>query len=110
MTWVLAAVVVVLLTVVALVAVGRGGGLSETFDDRRDVRVPEGRLSGADVRRVRFTTAFRGYRMSEVDALLERVASQIEAEHLRDDGRPDDGLPDDAQPDDAQPDDPHPEA
>jgi DivIVA domain-containing protein len=83
MTWFFAALVVVLMTVVALVAVGRGGELAETFDDRRDVRVPDGPLSGADVRRVRFTTAFRGYRMSEVDALLERVASQIEAEHLR---------------------------
>jgi DivIVA domain-containing protein len=87
MTWFFAALVVVLMTVVALVAVGRGGELAETFDDRRDVRVPDGPLSGADVRRVRFTTAFRGYRMSEVDALLERVASQIEAEHLRDDDR-----------------------
>jgi DivIVA domain-containing protein len=84
MTWFFAALVVVLMTVVALVAVGRGGELAETFDDRRDVRVPEGPLSGAEVRRVRFTTAFRGYRMSEVDALLERVASQIEADHLRD--------------------------
>jgi DivIVA domain-containing protein len=85
MTWFFAALVVVLMTVVALVAVGQGGELAETFDDRRDVQVPDGPLSGADVRRVRFTTAFRGYRMSEVDALLERVASQIEAEHLHDD-------------------------
>jgi DivIVA domain-containing protein len=87
MTWFFAALVVVLMAVVALVAVGRGGELAETFDDRRDVRVPDGPLSGADVRRVRFTTAFRGYRMAEVDALLERVASQIEAEHLRDGDR-----------------------
>jgi DivIVA domain-containing protein len=82
MTWFFAALVVVLMTVVAMLAVGRGGELAETFDDRRDVRVPDGPLSGADVRRVRFTTAFRGYRMSEVDALLDRLAAQIEAEHL----------------------------
>jgi DivIVA domain-containing protein len=93
MTWFFAAVVVVLLTVVALVAVGRGGELSSTFDDRRDVAVPDAPLSGADVRRVRFTTAFRGYRMSEVDALLERVASQIEAEHLRDEPQDGDATP-----------------
>lgn len=86
MTWFFAVLVVVLLAGVAIVAVGRGGGLVETFDDRPDVQVPAGRLSGADVRRVRFTTAFRGYRMSEVDALLERVATQIE-EPTPDQGR-----------------------
>jgi DivIVA domain-containing protein len=28
---------------------------------------------------VRFTTALRGYRMSEVDALLERLADELDA-------------------------------
>ena len=28
---------------------------------------------------MRFTTAFRGYRMSEVDALLDRLTTELEA-------------------------------
>jgi DivIVA domain-containing protein len=62
-----------------VVAAGRGGSMAESFDDRPDVRVPaDGPLSAADLRRVRFTTAFRGYRMSEVDTLLDRLATELE--------------------------------
>ena len=38
-----------------------------------------GPLAGDDLRRVRFSLAFRGYRMSEVDALLDRLATELEA-------------------------------
>jgi DivIVA domain-containing protein len=38
----------------------------------------DGPLSARDLRTVRFTTAFRGYRMSEVDALLDRLALEME--------------------------------
>ena len=49
------------------------------YDDRRDVLVPSDRpLGPGDLRRIRFTTAFRGYRMAEVDALLERMSEQLE--------------------------------
>jgi DivIVA domain-containing protein len=87
MIWFFAVLVVAVMGVVAVVATGRGGGLVEVFDDRPDVRVPADRpLSGGDLRRVRFTTAFRGYRMAEVDALLDRLAAELEArsgpEHL----------------------------
>ena len=79
MTWFFALLVMAVMGVVAVVAVGRGGALEETFDDRPDPLVPDGPLSASDLRRVRFTTAFRGYRMSEVDALLERLAAQVDA-------------------------------
>ena len=58
---------------------GRAGALPEEYDDRPDVRVPAGVLQGSDVRRVRFSLAFRGYRMSEVDTLLARLADQLDA-------------------------------
>lgn len=70
--------------------------MREAYDDRPDVLVPGGRpLTGADVRSVGFTTAFRGYRMDEVDALLARLAVEIDQR----DGEPDpaagvDGPPD----------------
>jgi DivIVA domain-containing protein len=77
--WFLAALVVVVMGGVVALAAGYGAPMSDAYDDRPDALVPAGRpLEGADVRRVRFSLAFRGYRMSEVDALLERLADQLE--------------------------------
>jgi DivIVA domain-containing protein len=53
--------------------------MAETYDDRPDARVPaDGPLTAHDLRTVRFGTALRGYRMSEVDALLARLAAELE--------------------------------
>ena len=80
MTWFFAVLAVVVMGVVAVVATGRGGSMSEAFDDRADALVPaDGPLSAADLRRVRFTTALRGYRAAEVDALLDRLAAELES-------------------------------
>lgn len=79
MMWFFAVLVVLALGGVALVASGRGRGLSEEYDDRPDSVVPAtGPLAAEDLRRVRFSLAFRGYRMSEVDALLDRLAAERE--------------------------------
>ena len=80
MTWFLAALAVAAMGVTAVVAAGRGGSMATVFDDRPDSRVPADRnLTGEDLREVRFSSAFRGYRMSEVDALLDRLAAELEA-------------------------------
>jgi DivIVA domain-containing protein len=79
MTWFFAAVIVVVMGVIAVVAGGRGRGLGVTYDDRPDARVQaDGPLTAKDLRTVRFSTSFRGYRMSEVDALLDRLALEME--------------------------------
>ncbi|MDX6324354.1 MAG: hypothetical protein QOK15_708 [Nocardioidaceae bacterium] len=79
MTWFFAVVAVALMGIAAVVATGRGGSMTDVFDDRRDARVQaDGPLTAADLRRVRFTTALRGYRMAEVDALLDRLAAELE--------------------------------
>ena len=54
--------------------------MSEAYDDRPDALVPQRRSAAvpSDLRQVRFSLAFRGYRMSEVDALLDRLARQLE--------------------------------
>ncbi len=79
MIWVFAILVVLAMGGIALVAAGRGAPMVGEFDDRPDAVVPAaGPLSGTDLRRVRFSLAFRGYRMSEVDALLERLACESE--------------------------------
>ena len=78
MTWFFAFLIVALIGAVAVVAAGRGGSMAETFDDRPDSRVQaDGPLTAHDIRTVRFSTAFRGYRMSEVDALLDRLAAEM---------------------------------
>ena len=87
MTWLFAVIIVAVMGGVAVVAAGHGGSMAETFDDRPDARVPaDGPLTAADLRRVRFSTAFRGYRMSEVDALLDRLAAALEPPHAADEG------------------------
>ncbi len=89
MVWFFAFVIVALLGVVAVVAAGRGGSLGEVYDDRPDSRVQsEGPLTSYDLARVRFTTALRGYRMSEVDALLDRLAAELEAREAQAEGQP----------------------
>jgi DivIVA domain-containing protein len=79
MIWVFAVMLVLALGGIAVVAAGRGAPMVEVYDDRPDVLVPEhGPLTGDHLRRIRFSLAFRGYRMAEVDALLERLAGQLE--------------------------------
>ena len=78
MTWFFAILIVLAMGVVAVVATGRGGSMAPAYDDRPDVRVQaDGPLTPADLRRVRFSTAFRGYRMAEVDALLDRLSAEM---------------------------------
>ena len=76
--WFFSVLIVAVMGVAAVAATGRFGGLSETYDDRPDSRVPaDGPLTAEDLQAVRFTTALRGYRMSEVDALLDRLTEQL---------------------------------
>ena len=79
MTWFFAILIVLALGAIATAAAGRGAPLAEAYDDRPDATVPAaGPLGADDLRRVRFTIALRGYRMSEVDALLDRLAAERE--------------------------------
>jgi DivIVA domain-containing protein len=84
-TWLFAVLIVLAMGGVAVLAAGKGTPLAEVYDDRPDATVPEGRpLAATDLRRVRFSLAFRGYRMSEVDALLDRLATQLDDERAVD--------------------------
>ncbi|QIX28808.1 DivIVA domain-containing protein [Nocardioides sp. JQ2195] len=77
--WFFAILAVLALGGVALVASGHGSGMAVVHPDRPDLDLARDRdLVGQDVRDVRFSTAVRGYRMSEVDALLSRLARQLE--------------------------------
>jgi len=84
MMWFFAIMIVLALGGIALLAAGRGTPMADVYDDRPDLGLPEtGPVRGADLRRVRFSLAFRGYRMSEVDSLLDRLASQLESSEGR---------------------------
>ena len=80
MMWVFAIVVVLVMGAVAAVAAGKGTPMADVPADRPDPVLPaEGPVTAEDLRRVRFSLAFRGYRMAEVDALLHRLAAEREA-------------------------------
>jgi len=75
--WVLVGIAV--LGGVAVVAAGRGQGLPPADPDRPDVAVPEDRpLVREDVDRLRFSVGLRGYRMDEVDDVLDRLVDELD--------------------------------
>lgn len=79
MTWFFAVLVVLLIGAVAVVAAGRGGSMGPAYDDRHDVRLPADRpVTGDDLRALRFNTVLRGYRPSEVDAMIDRLAAELD--------------------------------
>ena len=79
MIWFFAILIVLALGAIAVVASGRGAPMSPAYDDAPDSLVPrDGPISADDLRRIRFPIALRGYRMAEVDALLNRLAEERE--------------------------------
>ncbi|MBA3232367.1 MAG: DivIVA domain-containing protein [Propionibacteriales bacterium] len=84
MIWFWVVVMVVIIGTAAVIAAGRGDALADVYEDRPDVTVERGPLTAADVAKVRFTTAVRGYRMDEVDAFVARIDADLRA---RADGR-----------------------
>jgi DivIVA domain-containing protein len=79
--WFLGVLVVLVIGATVVVAAGRGGEMRPVYDDRPDLLVPDAPLTGDVLRSVRFSVAVRGYRMDEVDALLARLADQLDDPH-----------------------------
>jgi DivIVA domain-containing protein len=72
---------------VALVASGRGKGLAAPEGDRPPLVLPE-HMSAEDIDALKLSLGVRGYRMDEVDMVLERLRATIasqeaELERLR---------------------------
>jgi DivIVA domain-containing protein len=67
----------------AVVATRADPLLADAPPDRPDLALPDGPLGGADVEDVRFSMALRGYRMSEVDAVLARLAAELDERDRR---------------------------
>lgn len=72
----------------SVVVFGRSEPLPPVARDHTVTFLPEGPLSGDDLRAVRFGMSARGYTMSEVDWALEQAAAEIDKLRARlgDDG------------------------
>lgn len=71
--------VLAVLAAIAVVAAGRGGSLSTPEPDRSPLgELPVEDVDRAAVEGLRFSLAFRGYRMDEVDGVLGRLATELE--------------------------------
>jgi len=77
--WILWLIVVsALLVGVVLVSLGRSDGLAEEELDDVIVDLPEDRpLLASDVDSVRLPLALRGYRMADVDLVLDRLSAEL---------------------------------
>ncbi len=86
--WFWVIVLVAIIGAIAVVAAGRGGSMADVYDDRPDASLPSGRpLTADDLRKLRLNTGVRGYRMDEVDALLDRLQAEMlsrETDEVRD--------------------------
>lgn len=69
---------------VAAFVLDRTAGLAVVEPDGVSRLLPQGRrATAADVRGVRFDIAVRGYRMAQVDAVLQRLSAELEQAQQR---------------------------
>jgi DivIVA domain-containing protein len=91
MYWFFTALIAAIVVAIALIAAGRGDAMAQAWSDRRYLSLPEDRsLTAEDLDSLRLALAFRGYRMEEVDDLLDRLGVEIAVrdayiQRLRDD-------------------------
>jgi DivIVA domain-containing protein len=79
MEWILAALAIGVVGLAAAASTGRFGEMPDVVDDRVHPVLPDtGPLTSKDLRDVQFAVVPRGYSMEQVDALLERLATQID--------------------------------
>ena len=75
---VVAVVVAAIVFLLASLVFGRGEELAALPRDATPTWLPSGPITGGDLRAVRFAQVVRGYRMSEVDWVLQRVATELD--------------------------------
>ena len=76
--WLALFVAVVVAVVTAAAVLGRvDGSLADATTTMSHVPLPEDQLTPGDIDELRFDTALRGYRMSEVDAVIDRLRREI---------------------------------
>jgi DivIVA domain-containing protein len=77
-TLLLTLLIMAVIGLVAAVAAGRiGGGLDDPASSLPGRGLPPGPFTLEDVDRVRFSPALRGYRMDEVDDVVDRLVDEL---------------------------------
>ena len=79
---VMVAVAAVVFLLAALVF-GRGEELAPLPPGASPTRLPSDDITAEDVRELKFQQVFRGYKMSEVDWVLRRLATEVETLQAR---------------------------
>lgn len=79
MPLIFATILIAAIAFVAVVAVGKLGQLDDPPSDRPGPWLPEGQLRPADLFTARFPIVVRGYRMDQVDSVLQRAAAELAA-------------------------------
>ncbi|WP_031521425.1 DivIVA domain-containing protein [Streptomyces sp. NRRL F-5123] len=78
MFWFMLIALVAVVAAVALAVLGDGGALRDAGTDRLADRLPADRpLVRSDIDAVRLPTAVRGYRMVDVDEVLDRLGAEL---------------------------------
>ncbi len=75
---VIAAVIGLVIFGIAVVIFGRGEQMAPLSPRASPTELPDEGMTGDDVRSMRFAMALRGYRMSDVDWALERMADELD--------------------------------
>lgn len=75
---VIAAAIGAAVFVVVVFVFGRGEQMAPLNPRTSPAELPDSEIAGDDVRRVKFAMALRGYRMSDVDWVLDRVSERLD--------------------------------
>jgi DivIVA domain-containing protein len=76
--WLALFVAVVVAVITAAAVLGRvDGSLADATTTMSHVPLPDDQLTPDDIDALRFDTAMRGYRMSQVDAVIDRLRREI---------------------------------
>lgn len=75
---VIAAVIGGVIFAIAVFVFGRGEQMAPLPPRTSPTELPDEGVTGQDVRSLRFAMALRGYRMSDVDWALERMATELD--------------------------------
>lgn len=84
MEWFIVVIVVAAIGIAAVAAAGKMGQMNaEPIRDVYRQDLPERPLVAHDIETVKFAVTFRGYAMSQVDDLLERLGREIDERDRR---------------------------
>ncbi len=67
----------IVVVAIGLLAVGKLGELPDPTSDRAGIGLPEGDVTAPEIDALHFAVGLRGYRMGEVDDVLDRVSAEM---------------------------------